>query len=616
MRFLDNKGIDTDDIILINIIYHKPSKETDWIDYLDVIYKEISTGKKKCLVIKEPEMEVYFVEDEYRTYTYNKAFIELDKCYTKKIKCKNIEMGIAQEAGDNYIRMIKECKETRNFAAVKNVHKWRYVFGSDFDVETYFRIQYALEYESDDKPKHLTKQFADIEVDSIDIVGFPKDGVCPINAITLVDQDSMSCFTFLLRNPKNPQIQEFEDNVDEFINELHDAFDESYGEFSYNIYMYNEEDELQLIIDFFKLVNTLKRDFMMFWNQAFDIKYFLDRIRLLNADPKDIICSQDFPVKEVYYFPDAGIFDVKKKKDYLKASCYTNYIDQMINYVKIRAGGGEMRSHALNAVGQKELQDTKLDYSDEANIKTLPYVNYKKFILYNIKDVMLQYGIEQKTDDVDTLYARVCKNPTQLHKSFSQTVMLKSRAYLEYYSYGYIIGNNINLDYGNLEKMLDQTDKDDDDEKDEEEKFDGALVADPELNTETGAMVMGQRSKYIRDYVVDFDFSSLYPSIIIGFNISPATMVGKLFIPDKQVVDKYSAPEIAKDKYDSAKDFMEGVLSQNYLMLGTRWFNLPYTDKIFKDFEEYFNKRKINYIQMNDNEYKCYRPERLNIDIN
>ena len=97
---------------------------------------------------------------------------------------------------------------------------------------------------------------------------------------------------------------------------------------------------------------------MMFWNQAFDIKYFLDRIRVLNADPKDIICSPDFPVKEVYYFPDAGIFDVKKKKDYLKASCYTNYIDQMINYVKIRAGGGEMRSHALNAVGQKELQDT------------------------------------------------------------------------------------------------------------------------------------------------------------------------------------------------------------------------------------------------------------------
>lgn len=613
MRFLDNRGIDTDDIILINIIYHKPSKQNEWVDYLDVIYKEISTGEKKCLVIPEPEMEIYIVNEEDRDFTYNKAFIELDKCYIKRIKCKNLEMEIAKEAGDNYVRMIKECKQTRNFSVVKNVHKWRYVFGSDFDMETYFRIQYALEYESDDKPKHLTKQFADIEVDSIDIVGFPKDGICPINAITLVDQDSMNCFTFLLRNDKNPQIAEFEENIDEFIHELHEAFDESYGEFSYNIYMYDEANEFKLIEEFFKLVNTLKRDFMMFWNQSFDIKYFMDRIQVLGGDPQEVICSNDFPVKEAYYFPDAGIFEVKKKKDYLKASCYTNYIDQMVNYVKIRAGGGEMRSHALNAVGQKEVQDTKLDYSDEANIKTLPYVNYKKFVIYNIKDVMLQYGIERKTNDVDTLYARMCKNPTQPHKSFSQTVMLKSRAYLEYYSYGYIIGNNINLDYGNLEKILDNNDKDDDDEEDE--KFDGALVADPELNTETGAMVMGSRSKYIRDYVVDFDFSSLYPSIIIGFNISPATMVGKLFIPDKQVVDKYSAPEIAKDKYDAAKDFMEGVLSQNYLMLGTRWFNLPTTTNIFKEFEKYFGTNKVRHISLNDKEYKCYRPIRLNINI-
>lgn len=140
-------------------------------------------------------------------------------------------------------------------------------------------------------------------------------------------------------------------------------------------------------------------------------------------------------------------------------------------------------------------------------------------------------------------------------------------------------------------------------------------MADPELNTETGAMVMGSRSKYIRDYVVDFDFSSLYPSIIIGFNISPATMVGKLFIPDKQVIDRYSAPEISKDNYDSAKDFMEGVLSQNYLMLGTRWFNLPTTDKIFSEFEKYFNLNNTKYLKMNDKEYKCYRPQRININI-
>ena len=604
MKFLDGYGIDTDDIILINIIYHKPRKSTEWIDYLDVIYKEISTGERRCLVIKEPEMEIYIVDEQYRDYTYNKDFIELEKCFIKRVKCKNLEMEIAKEAGDNYVRMIKECRQTRNTAAIKNVHKWRYVFGSDIDPETYFRIQYALEYESDDKPKHVTKQYADIEVDGIDIVGFPRDGSCPINAITLVDQESMQCFTFLLRNDKNPQIEEFEKNIDSFVKSLHDDFDESYGEFSYNIYMYDESNEMDLITDFFKLVNTLKRDFLMFWNQSFDIKYFLDRIQLLGYDPKDIICSNDFPVKEVYYFPDAKIFDVKKKKDYLKASCYTVYIDQMINYVKIRAGKGEMRSHKLNTIGFNELKDTKLDYSDEANIKTLPYVNYDKFVRYNIKDVLLQYGIEKKVTDVDTLYARMCKNPTQPHKSFSQTVMLKSRAYIEFYRYGYILGNNTNLEYGNLVAMLDGA-KDNDD--DEDEKFDGALVANPILNTETGAYVMGSRSKYIRDYVVDFDFSSLYPSIIIGFNISPSTMVGKLFISDKQVVDRYSAPEIANEKYDAAKDFMEGVLSENYLMVGTRWFNLPTSDKIFQQFEEYFGVKQVQVYHLNDAEVLAYR---------
>ena len=73
----------------------------------------------------------------------------------------------------------------------------------------------------------------------------------------------------------------------------------------------------------------------MFWNQSFDINYFIDRIQVLGYDLKDIMTSPDFKIKECYYYPDAKIFDVKKKKDYLKVSAYTNYIDLMILYVKL-----------------------------------------------------------------------------------------------------------------------------------------------------------------------------------------------------------------------------------------------------------------------------------------
>ncbi len=76
----------------------------------------------------------------------------------------------------------------------------------------------------------------------------------------------MSCHTFLLRNDKNPQISEFEENIDEFIEDLHELFDETYGRLDYRIYMYDEENEIGLIRDLFKLINTLKRDFLMVWN--------------------------------------------------------------------------------------------------------------------------------------------------------------------------------------------------------------------------------------------------------------------------------------------------------------------------------------------------------------
>lgn len=108
----------------------------------------------------------------------------------------------------------------------------------------------------------------------------------------------------------------------------------------------------------------------------------------------------------------------------------------------------------------------------------------------------------------------------------------------------------------------------------------------------------------------------MYPSIAIAFSISPATMVGKLFIPNKQIMDRYNAPEIATGKYDAGKDFMEGVLTQNYLMVGTRWFNLPTTDKIIKEFENYFGINRINNLELNQKEIKAYRPMTLNIDIN
>lgn len=465
MEFLKLKESKKDDIMLINIIYNQPSAQTNWVDTIDVIYKDLTTGKKHLETIINPTMDVYFTKPEYQNYDYPKYTLPIEQLEVKNISCKNAPRDIAKIAGGKFLQYYEACRQCKNRKAMKNLHKYKYVMASDYDPESYYRIQFSCHY-LNDKRKPIDKLYSDIEVDGINFPGMVTGGVAPINAITLIDEKTRISYTFALRNEKNPQIEELENNLDEFVKECHNMFDESYGEFDYKIMFYDEKDELKMLKDYFNLIHALRREYICFWNMNFDANYLMDRISELGENPADIMCHPDFPVKRCYYYEDRKNFAVKLKKDWFTISDYTVWLDQMILYSQIRKGQSELGSVRLNVIGKKELGDEKLDYSEEANIKTLPYVNYKKFLLYNIKDVLLQYGIEQKTSDIDNLYTRSIMNSVPYKKVFSQTALLRNRCYVDYLKQGYVIGNNINIDY---ERDFD------DEEEEEKEKFAGAF---------------------------------------------------------------------------------------------------------------------------------------------
>ncbi len=603
MKFMGN--IDIENTMLINIIYHNKKKENDYNDYLDIITKDLITGEKFLTTIENPQIDIYFTKEEYRNYDYNKIFIELDKTERHRVNYQSITNYIAAMAGPNYQKYIKNSIETKNYARINNIHKYKYVFGSDINIENFYRIQWVLNYDND-KPKPVTKMFLDIEVDIIDIDGFPKDGEAPINAVTLVDEFTRQVFTFLLDNPNNPQIQEFKDDIEEFIEELHNDFEEFYGKLKYNIFMYN--DESQMLIDVFKLINTLKRDFLMIWNGTrFDIPYLIARIIELGLDPREIMCHKDFKIKDVFLKKDNHNFQIANQGDYFKISSYTVYLDQMRIYASLRKSGKQLRSNTLNHIAELEIADKKLDFSEEANIKTLPYVNYKKFVKYNIKDVLLQFGIELKTHDIDNVYQRAYTNVTTYSKVFKQTNFLFNRAYLEYYKQGLIIGNNINVHYGVSQQFEKKND-------DDNEKFAGALVGDPELNSYTGINMLGTPSKYIFDNVIDMDMSSFYPSMIMAFNISPNCIVGKLIL-NTTIEDLYNTKDIDEGKYDAGKDFVDNLLVNNPANMGSKWFNLPKIDELDRLIKEKFLITNKSKLIIPEDFGKKYYSEKLIVDI-
>ena len=247
------------------MLYHPPRKENDREDTLDIIYKTISTGEKHIKSIKIPQIEIYFVKEQYRNYTHNKTFMEISKCDKHTCEYRKLTRYIAENAGPDYVNEYKRMLESGQYRDIQKFHTYPYVFGSDIGIETFYRVNWLMEYDND-KPKRLTKIYLDIEVDTIDIVGFCRDGECPINAVTIVDEITMTSYTFLLDNDKNEQIEEFKHNIGPLVDELHEMFDDSYGVLDYKIFMYDNEKEM--LISIFKLINMLKRDVCLIWNMG------------------------------------------------------------------------------------------------------------------------------------------------------------------------------------------------------------------------------------------------------------------------------------------------------------------------------------------------------------
>lgn len=486
--------IASDKYLLINVIYQRPVKETGYKDIAYFILKNTVTVEKKLLQVENPPYLLYYVKPEYRDFDFMRSFLPLKLLDCKRIMFKNIENEIAEIGGAKVKEMLQTAR-ANNMRSAKNIHKYPYVLGSDLPYESYARIEWALHYHNQDISTETSKLYLDIEVDGKDIPGFPKPGEVPINACSIIDDTGRSVYIFLLRNPQNPLIEEFEKNQASFDKELHEAFDETYGVMEYRILMY--DDELTMIKHIFATINTLKRDFLLVWNMSFDIPYFIARIEALGEDPATIMCSPEFKTKILNYRKDTRNHDFKKKNDTFTISSYTVYLDQMGQYIKLRKGKSELKSFRLNAIAYKELKDEKLDYSDEADIKTLPYVNYNKFVMYNIKDTLLQLGIERKTHDTDNTMISALMTATPYSQLFSQTILLRNFAYMSFFIQGYMIGNNRNTSFGEEKKPFN--------EDNDEDTFEGALVGDPLLNDYAGIPIFGKPSKFIFADVIDFD---------------------------------------------------------------------------------------------------------------
>lgn len=274
---------DGSDLTLMNTIYEKPKKDENtgkWSkDNITLIFKDNVSGKKSMSYIEDPDYVYYKIKPNIDA-SYTRLYInknDVDECITSY---RNIEKDIAERTQN--LDFYYDNMRCGNRNANKMLHQIPSILGSDMNIQDHYRSLFGRVYKNSIKP--ITKSYLDIEVDGRYAAGdFPQLGECPINAVTIIDDKTKTINTFLLRDPKNPLIDEFENDVksgkifkelDYFIwnhivnsdpsnskkmQTLYDAVGISDYEVIFNFY----DLEIVLIAALFELINKVQPDFLL-----------------------------------------------------------------------------------------------------------------------------------------------------------------------------------------------------------------------------------------------------------------------------------------------------------------------------------------------------------------
>lgn len=581
-----------DDITILNTAYFGRTKDDQDIwynDYISITFRDNKTGKKHNRIIEKPLYTFYELKDKY-TEDHNLFFIDKDKVHPVTTEYANILKAIAKE------RHIEDEFNANNEAGnrsgnVQLCQSQKEIFMSDINIEDYYRMLFARKFKN--SIFKLSKAYLDIEVDGKNMVGeFPEMGECPINEVSYIDEVNNIQYQFILNDGSNPLVEPYRQYITSNIGmrEMKEFLIGAVGgakqakrfgidKLQHEFRFYN--DERDLIRDIFKVIIGTRPDFLLIWNMAFDLNYIIHRIMNLGMDVLDIVSDPGFQKQYLKYYVDQrNLNEYAERGDFVYISEYTVWIDQMINFASIRKGRAQYSSFKLDAIGEVVAHVRKLDYSHiTTDIMKLPYLDFRTFSWYNLMDTIVQKCIEDTTQDCDYIFTKALMNNTRYQKAHRQSVYLANRFAKDFWGYGYVIGNNVNK--WNVKPSV---------------KYPGAAVGDPKHNSIYAVMKVNGRPTLVACNLIDFDYKSLYPSIVLENNIAANTQIGRYSLPNKvhnkEHKDMYTSDE-DDAKYSREGEFFENMMSGNIIEFCKRWFHLGGIKDVIHDFKEYYTDHAI-----------------------
>ena len=245
------------------------------------------------------------------------------------------------------------------------------------------------------------------------------------------------------------------------------------------------KDEWTLCSKFMKLWQDQCPDVITGWNtKYFDIPYLVNRFTKILGEKEAKRLS-----------PWNMIFDKKEYNNNREMVSYDLIGIGSLDYIELykwyAPGGKSQESYRLDNIAQVELGEGKISYDEFDNLHALYRLNHQKFIEYNIKDVALIIKLEDKLKLIELALTLAYDTKSNYNDVFAQTRMWDAL------TYSYLLGKGIIVPpKSNQEKTS---------------AFEGAYVKDPQVG--------------LHEWVASFDLNSLYPHLMMQYNISPETLI-------------------------------------------------------------------------------------------
>ena len=262
------------------------------------------------------------------------------------------------------------------------------------------------------------------------------------------------------------------------------------------------DNEKALITAFCNEIKKLHVDIITGWNSnGFDIPYIYTRMNKLSMNSHNL--------------SPLGYVNIDIPRNHIQITGLYS-LDMYLLYKDYSAGGEE--SNKLGAISRKILGEDKVEY--EGTLDKLYMEDINKFIDYSFQDTSLLRQLDKKLGHIDLRneLRKICSTTWKAAES--------TMGQIDPLCISYAKKMNLVCKNAEMEQITD--------------KLPGAYVREPKVG--------------LYNWIVDFDFTSLYPSVIISTNCGPNTYIGKVdakfaekFIYKKDKIKEGTAVDITFD---------------------------------------------------------------------